>query len=305
MKKSLLLLFAASVLLACNSEPARILIKLTKGQSYIQHIVTKMSVSQKIMEKETTSLSISDMVNKCEVIDVSDSIYTLKVTYQSMSTKILVNGDSSATVKNPMSSILKELKGKSYQVKMSNSGRIVETIGADSIFKDLIAKMPSLPEELKAALVKQMSDSYGDKALKENAALGMNFYPQKSVKEGDTWNVRREGGDNLMAPKIDAAYKLDKITLSEYIISGKSTMVVGSNGKNGVMNIVIPMQYDLSGTMNSNYKIDKKTGMIKESKINQEMKGNITINSGALAKSDSKIAMSITGEIILTNTLGN
>lgn len=305
MKKILLLFVMAVGLLACKSEPGRILIKLKKGQQYTQHIVIKMTTSQNITGNETSSLSISDAVNKFEVIDAGDSIYTFKVIYQSMSTKVNVNGDSSVAQKNPMSSVFDALRGKSYQVKMSNTGRVIEVKGADSIFKNLITEMPGLPEESKEMMIKQMLLTYGDKAIKRSAPLGMNMYPQKLVKEGDTWNFSREGGDTVMEPKIDAVYKLDKITTSEYLISGKTKMEIGNHGGNSKIGGGNPMVFSVSGIMNSSNKIDKKTGMITEIKINQNMKGSVTVNSGNPAQQGTTIPMSIKGETIVTNTFNN
>lgn len=302
MKKPLWLFLAAAGLLACKSEPDRILIKLVKGQKYTQHMVTKTSTTQTIMGKETTSLTISDAVNKFEVVDVSDSIYTLKVTYESMSTKLIKDGDSTSTAKNSVGSIFAALKGKSYLMKISNTGGVIETIGADSLLSDLSKKL-GFSEALRTTFAKQLSDSYGDKGIKEKAALGMSVYPKKVVKEGDSWTVTRKGGDNVMTPQIDAVYKLDKITGSEYLISGKSKLRVGSGNSSQLSSI--PMQYDLSGTMNSTNRIDKQRGLITEMKIDQDISGVIKIKEGAPALGGTTIPMHIKSEMLITNSLNN
>ncbi|WEK18471.1 MAG: DUF6263 family protein [Candidatus Pedobacter colombiensis] len=301
MKKTLWLFLAAVSLLTCKSESGRILIKLTKGQKYTQHMITRTSTTQTIMGKEMISSSISDMVNKYEVVNVSDSIYTFKVTYESMSTKVIKDGDSSIVAKSLMWSILNALKGKSYEVKISNAGRVIATIGTDSIFSDLIRDLPGFPATFRTAMAKQLVDSYGDKAIKQKVELGMNVYPQKSVKEGDSWTVARLGGDNVMAPQIDAVYKLDKITGSEYLISGKSKLRVGSSNSSQLSSV--PIRYDLSGTMNSTNKIDKQTGLITEAKIDQDITGTLKIKEGTPALGGTTIPMHVKSEIVITNSL--
>lgn len=293
MKKSLWLLLAAASLLACKPKSDRILIKLIKGQKYTQHMVTKTSTTQTIMGKETTSSSISDVVCKYKIVDVSDSIYTLKVTYESMSAKIIKDGDSTTATKNSMLPILHALKGKSYQIKMSNTGNIIETIGADSLMADLSKKLPGL--------AKQFSDSYGDKASKQKAALGMNMYPQKAVKEGDSWTVTRQGENNIMSPQIDATYKLDKITGSEYLISGKLKIRIVSGDSSKPSSV--PMQFDMTGAMNSISKIDKRTGLVTETKIDQDITGTLKMKEGATALGGTTIPMHIKSEIVIINSL--
>ncbi|NRF41092.1 DUF6263 family protein [Pedobacter foliorum] len=305
MRKSLLLFVLSVGLLACKSKSSRILIKLEKGQQYTQHVVIKMITSQKIDGKETSSSSVSDGVSKFEVVNVSDSIYTFKVIYVSLSAKVSVNGDSSVAMKNPMMSVFDALKGNSYQIKMSNTGRVIEVKGADSVLKKIITDMPGLPEESKEMLMKQISFTYGDKAIKENTPLGMNMYPQKLVKEGDTWNFNRKGGENPMEPKMDAVYKLDKITASEYLISGITKMEIGNQSKDSKISGGNPMAFSVSGIMNSNNKIDKKTGVITEIKVSQDLKGSVTVNSGDQTQKGTTIPMTIKGETIVTNTFTN
>jgi hypothetical protein len=295
MKRSLWLLLTAAGLLACKSESDRILIKLIKGQKYTQHVVTKTSTTQTIMGKETTSSTISDAVCKYEVVDVRDSIYTLKVTYESMSAKMIKDGDSTIATKNSTSPILDALKGKSYLMKISNTGNVIETIGADSLQADLSKKLP--------ALAKQLLDSYGDKGIKQKATLGMNMYPQKSVKEGDSWTVTHQGGNNVMSPQIDATYKLDKITGSEYLISGKSKIRIGSGDSSKLSSV--PMQFNMTGAMNSINKIDKRTGLATETKIDQDISGTLKMKEGATALGGTTIPMHIKSEIVITNSLND
>lgn len=299
MIKFLSLFVGVIVSLAYNSVSDRIVIKLKKGQSFTQHKSIKMAAPQNVMGKEIPTLNIFDVVHKFEVINVIDSIYSLKVTYKSMSGRLILNGDSSSAGKNQISQAFDALKGKSYVVNMSNTGRVIATFGADLILKDIVAKMTDVPEEVKKTILSQLLETYGDKGIKLNAELGMYLYPPKLVREGDSWNVNRKGGDNLAEPKIDAVYKLDKITESVYLISGKSNLVINSGNK---MTEMSGTRYNLSGTWNSSGKIDKKTGMVIEIKIDQDLKGNITMNGKAKTK-DAKLPTYLKGVIIITNTI--
>ncbi|MGY4385942.1 hypothetical protein ACVWYN_002990 [Pedobacter sp. UYP24] len=300
MKQSLLLFLAATFLFNCKSEPERILIKLNKGQKYNQHMISTSTSSQTIMGKPMSTTSISDAVNLAEVVDVTDTIYTIKITYVSMSVKMVKDGVAVPTDNNTVAKILDGLKGKEYLTKMSNTGRVIETIGADSLFSKLFSNMPGVPEAFKTAMLKQMAHSYGDKAIKENSQMSTSLYPNKAIKEGDTWTTNRSGGNEIMLPNIESIYTLDKITSSEYLVSMKAKLTFKSTGPGS-----LPIQYNLNGTMTSNNKIDKKTGMITEIKMKQDILGNIKLNQNASAQGNEPIPMQIKAETIMTNTFIN
>lgn len=308
MKKILSLFLAVTGLLACKSKPENILIKLTKGQSYTQHTFSRISVAINMMGTEIPGISTFDAVQKFDVVDVKDSIYTFNVTYQSISskvdyqsrpTKMILNVDSYAVNNNPMLRVLDALKGRSYQVKMSNTGRVIETIGADSMLKDLITTMPGIPKASKAGMITEALNSYGDKSIKLNAESLMYLYPKQPVREGDSWDANRKGGDNLMEPKIEAVYTLDKITESAYQISGKSNVTMNSGDD---MAEKVNLRIKLSGTKNSSSKIDKKSGLVTEIKIVQDING-ATVNTDKRTKEGIVIPHHYQGEIIITNTL--
>ncbi len=297
MKQFLLLFLAASFLFACKSEPERILIKLNKGQKYNQHMISTSTSSQTIMGKPMSATNISDAVNLAEVVDVADTIYTIKITFVSMLVKTVKNGDTIPMGKNPVAQILEGLKGKSYLMKMSNTGRVVETIGADSLFSELINNIEGLPDSYKSAMVKQLASAYGDKAIKENSQMSTSLYPNKAIKEGDTWTANRSGGNEVMLPNVESVYTLDKITGSEYLINMKAKLSFKSAEP-----VNLPMQYNLNGTMTSTNKIDMKTGMITEIKMKQHILGSIKLKQNASAQGNEPIPMQIKGETIVTNT---
>lgn len=308
MKKKLLLFLAVTGLLACKSNSEDILIKLTKGQSYTQHTFSRISVAMNMMGTEIPGISTYDAVQKFDVVDVKDSIYTLKVTYQSISskikydsqsTKMISNVDSNVFSDNPKLRVLDALKGKSYQIKMSNKGRVIETMGADSMLKDLITTMPGIPRESKAGMIYEALNSYGDKGIRLNAESLLCLYPKQPVRKGDSWDANRKGGNSLMEPEIKAVYTLDKITESAFEIIGKSDVAMNSGDD---MAEKVNIRIKLSGTKNSSSKIDRKSGLVTEIKIEQDIKGASVISNN-LTGEKNVIPHHNKGEIIITNTL--
>lgn len=298
MRKSSILFLVLAVLFSCKAESERILIKLTKGQKYNQKMVSKMTTSQTIMGKKVSTTVVSEAVNVFEVLDVTDSIYTFKVTYESLSAKVIAGGVETSMAQGPVTELFNKLKGQSYQLKMSNTGRVVESMGADSIFVRLTSLMPGQPEEMKSSLANSFIKNYGDSAIKKNSFQNASVYPKKEVKEGDSWSVKKAAGGDMFSPAVDAVYKVDKITGDEYTISMKTNITIdGSTPASPMFNV------KFSGTMNSISKIDKSTGLVTESKMTQDMMGNMKVTQGTPSTAGTSILTQIKSEMTMTNTL--
>jgi len=194
--------------------------------------------------------------------------------------------------------VLEKLKGQAYQMKISNTGRIVAVTGADSLFSRVAGSLSGLNEEMKQSLIKSFITAYGDSAIKSGSLQYANVYPQQAVKEGDSWNVHRPGGGNMLSPKVDAVYKVDQISSREYLIGMQSKLSLGTAAKDSPV-----FGLTMSGTMDSRNKIDRETGLLVESKIKQQMTGYAKILTSTSAMVGDSILMDIKGETTLTNTL--
>jgi len=298
MRNLTLLVIIPAIFFACQTAPERILIKLNKGQEYEQRVVLKSTINQTVSGKKMSTSTTSEGVSNYKVLAVEDSIYTFQVTYQSMKVHIDVDGGPTIQSKSPTSEVLEKLNGYSYRMKVSHTGRIVEVIGADSLFSKVTGSIAGLTEEMKAKLSDNFIKAYGDSALKSNSFQYANVYPQKVVKEGDSWTINRAGSGNMLSPAINAVYKMDKITGKEYLISMKSKVGVGSKVKTNPL-----FGLSMSGTMDSMNKIDKETGLITESVIKQDMAGSAKILQGTPAMVGDSILMQIKAETTLTNRL--
>jgi len=296
MKKYLSIIVLATMVYGCKSQPERITINLKKGQIYNQDMSLKSSTEQTIKGAKTKSITLSDSRSRFEVLDVKDTVYTIKVTYETMSTKMLKDGDTvNQKVMGPANAITSKLVGKSYTMMMSNTGRILETKGTDSIFNDLFSQVP---EQVRAMMKKSIASAYGDSAIKKSAEMSRALYPAKAVKEGDSWAVENGGGQNIMTPKVKGIYTLDKVTDTEYQISNKSKIeIVNSPTPMEMLNY--SMKYDVSGSMTSQNKIDRKTGMVTELKAVQDIKGMIILKTSMSNSEEMVMPITAKNEITL------
>jgi hypothetical protein len=300
MNLSIVLLIAAAF--GCKSEPEKITIKLQKGQAYSQHMSLTSSNEQTINGAKTASTTISESESRLEVMEVKDTVYTLKVTFGKIATKMVKDGDTIDTSKgaagNPTTELLPKLNGKSYTMLMSHTGRVLEVKGLDAAFDDLFNNMPVAAEAVKVMMRKSLSSVYGDSAIRKTAEMSSALYPAKAVVQGDTWAAENSGGNSILTPKVKGIYTLDKVTNSEYLISNKSTIEVKNSPTPVEMNN-FSMKFAVSGTMTSNSKVDRKTGMILEMKAIQNISGVVNLKSPSLPE-EIVMPISAKNEITLT-----
>ena len=303
MKTYISIALVAAAVFGCKSEPERITIKLEKGQVYTQTMSLKSSSEQTINGTKTNSTTLSESSSRLEVIDVKDTVYTLKSTFETLSTKMVKDGDttdnSKAGAGNPTAEILPKMIGKSYTMLMSNTGRILETKGLEAAFDDLFKDMPASAEAIKVMMRKSLRSAYGDSAIRRSAEMSSALYPAKAVKEGDSWPVENSGGSNIMTPKVKGIYTLDKVSSSEYLISNKSTIEIKNSPTPVEMNN-FSMKYSVSGTMTSNNRVDRKTGMITEMKAVQDIAGTVILKTPSLPD-EMVMPIQAKNEITMTN----
>jgi hypothetical protein len=180
MKMNLSIALLVIAAFGCKTEPEKITIKLEKGQVYTQRMTVKSSSEQTIKGNKSNSTTLSESSSKYEVIDIKDTVYTLKVTYETISTKIVKDGDttdnSKAGVGNPAAELLPKMVGQSYTMMMSNTGRILQTKGLDAIFENLFKAMPESAEPIKLMMRKSIESTYGDSALRRTAEMSSAMY---------------------------------------------------------------------------------------------------------------------------------
>jgi hypothetical protein len=140
----------------------------------------------------------------------------------------------------------------------------------------------------------QLLNAYGGKAIKGSIETFTAIFPEKAVKKGAQWNIitNLEAG---MASTVSTTYTYEGSEDEFVLISGQGSVettdkdaYVETNG--------MSMKYDLSGTLSSSIKMDKKTGWIHEASINQSIEGTATLKANDQLPDGMTIPMTITNE---------
>ena len=251
------------------------------GQTYNHVMYSSSSIKQEINGQEINiDVTLSGRM-AFKVTNLENTVYSMNVSYEQLAmTMKLPNGEmifnSEKEDKTDIfSSMLGEIKGKHFLVKMTSNGKIVEVENLDFIFENLIDKFPTLTMIQKQQIKTQLKQAYGEKAFKGSFEMITAIYPNTAVAKGDSWEIKTllETG---FAATLTTTFELKDKTESYNLIVGKGKIITLDKDAYTQVN-GMPTQYNLSGTMNSNLKVDPNTGWIIEAKVNQLIAGNVEI----------------------------
>ena len=314
MKKFPSTLLAFIIVTSGVAQTQKIELNLIKGNTYTQMIIANMSVDLSVNGEEMNlSATMTTKIN-FKVTDINDSVYDMEARYVSISVKkISSKGSIEITSLNGLtefssekndaedivSTILGKMKSTPFLIKMTKRGKVKEISNIDSIFSNIIDSMSQIDDVEKLQFKDQITESWGEKSLINNIEMSTAIFPDHPVSKGDKWLIRNQ----VLTPmslEIETTYELKEINKSYYLISGISPMGAIGNNLN-VESDKLTLRNDTTGTMSSEIKIDRKSGWIIDSKINQVMKIVTDIDSPSLPEEIlMKMTMTMNNEMTVT-----
>jgi len=301
MRNILLLLTLTTFIQTTSGQKQRLRFDLTVGQSYYHSAQAASSITQDLNgQKMTIDATISGkMVFK--IAGKKDSVYVMNVTYQQLDiTMKLPNGNMTFSSEKKdendiFSNILAAIKGKTFLVKMTDVGNVVEVQNLDSIFESLFENFPQLSVVQKQQIKGQLLQAYGENAFRGNFEMVTAIYTNSPVEKGNSWTIKTKL-ESGMAAVLTTTFELKDRSENYNLIIGKGQIETADKDAYIQVN-GMPTKYNLTGTMNSTLKVDNKTGWLLESKINQSIAGNAEIKDNPKLPGGLIIPMSIETEM--------
>ena len=299
-------LFTLGFLFVCSAgaQQYALQLNLQKGQTYYQQTKGTMQIQQTINGQQMNITTIIAGKAAYTVVGLNEDVYQLELRFLSLEidlrsgTFILKASSESRDSGNKLSLLYKKLTKEVFTVYMHKNGAVKEITGTDSVFANLLKDVDAT-EEQKGQLLNQMNQSFGAAALKSNIEMSTHIFPDKKVNVHDTWT--KSISLNAIVPgTINASFRLNAATPTEYILSGQAQLVAEDNDNYVNMN-GMDTKYLLNGTMLSQIKADAKTGWIKEFKQEQTLGGTIQIKDNPQVPGGLTIPMEIKTTYTTTN----
>lgn len=155
MRTIYILLLASMMLTSVQSQNVDLSLKLEKGKDYKQTTSSKMSMIQEVMgQKIDIAVTTNGTINYL-VKDINEDGYIMDAKYEhlNMSMKMpqgsMEMNSEEENSSNPSTSILKDIKGKTFEITMSKKGKITEVKNFDAIMETVVEGFGDLPEAQK------------------------------------------------------------------------------------------------------------------------------------------------------------
>lgn len=305
MKTIFTLILTVFVLTSYQTQNSDLSLKLEKGKEYKQITNSKTTIIQEVNGQKVNMVMTIKGTMTFLVKDITENGYNMDAKFEELSMSMqmpqgLMEFSSEKNDANDIfSTILGAMKDKAFGITMSKTGKITDVKNVEALWSTAINTFDQLPEMQKEQIKAQIMKAYGAEALKGNIEMVTAIYPDSPANRGDKWtiNTKLESG---MSANMTTDYEFAELTSEYALIKGKSTIVtadkdayIESNG--------MPMKYDLTGSMDSEIKVDKNTGWIIEATINQKIEGDTYIKENPQLPNGMKIPMTMINDMVITN----
>jgi hypothetical protein len=265
-----------------NGDKVQLAVTVTPGLVYKQVTKTDQTSSQKMMGISTKTTQKTEMYLRNEVLSVgSDGLADVRCTYERikvetdnsmMGKKTYDSDNASGDVSVDMKGY-KALVGRSIGFKIDKYGTVQEVSGVDSLFDIVMASVSEETGGMGMETVKTaMKSTFGDEAMKSMMQSASIQYPEVLIAEGDTWG-KKIGSMGAMPLSMDVTYKVDHIDADKVVLSFEGTI---TTDKAKALDLgIMEMSMDMTGVYSGTSEIDRKTGLVLKSSIDQNMNGSM------------------------------
>lgn len=271
-------------------------LNLKVGESYNQIMVSKSIINQ-VKSENAQDLVMTMRGSMTYLVTQKDKdIYNMDVHYDSLSLSMEAAGYSITYSSEKLndsadyvSTLLSELKDKTFQIKINEKGKLLDISNVDDIVTSAIEKLTGLDEKTTKKLESDLKNSFGKKSFKNSFESITAIFPPEPVEIGRQWKAVSNINQN-MPVRINNTYKLDKETDDHYLITGVGS-IISMQPQNGEFNNSTPYTYEMTGVTDSRIIIDKESGWIKEGTVRQNMEGFSVLKSELNNENPNKVEM--------------
>ncbi len=304
---TLLLISAVLILSSCNREKISLGYNFENKKLYISELTGDMNLKQEMGGLKTdanTSLIFKTHASLANTMN-DNLVITLSIDSMNMNLEMDVNGEK-RDLKDfqggeSLLDIYKVMQGQFLTITMKPTGETVRVNGIDVWMDKIFDYMEENGHDVNPSMRVQLEEMYGDKLYNNQMQKMFIRYPVKEVAIGDQWNDTLNFTD-FVPLRIVTTYKLKgydhetaKIESTTNIRMDAGNLIVSQDR--------IPMKFDLTGIIESEYKVDRISGWILNGNIDYSFGGEIIVEKQAGMQADQVVPMDFAGKYMLTGDI--
>ena len=273
---------------------------LKEGTYYDTKSEMNQKISQTIMGQTQEISNLQGAGVNMTVLSVNDGSYEVKLTYTSMRiyqpmAQVDYDSEKPSSSPNPMTKSFDAVIGEGFTFTLTEKGEVSNIQGIDAMLDNMATKMEITDQAQLQALKAQLSSQYNDESALAQVQQSIMKFPANAVSIGDTWSE----DESIQAPlpmKILTSYEVaamngEAITInvsSEVFTEGEEMNMSGAT-----------MTPDLSGIQSGTLTVDRATGLVLSSTMDQMISGAMMMTS----PQEMEIPMEISGEVTVSGTI--
>lgn len=273
---------------------------LDKNTSYSSKIILKQDISQTMMGQTQNIDSDQGYGVTITVTGINNGVYSMNLTYNSIMIKNPMAGidyDSETTTSEPTgpAKAVSSVIGSEVTFDMNKNGAVSNIQGMEAMLDKMVENMELTDEAQASAFKAQMSAQYNAENIESQMKRTMINFPDKELNKGDTWSedqsITTPFAMNIQTIYELADYNTETVTInvtSDIFTEGESASMGGAT--------MIP---DLSGVQSGTVVLDRKTGLVVSSNLEQLISGVLNITS----PQEMEMPMEISGNTDVKGTI--
>jgi len=276
-------------------------LRLEEGKQYYMQTINEQQISDLTTAKEGTAVMTIGIGAKLDVSNI-DANGNAQVTYTYKWVKVGIKWATEEKVYDSSkkdSTISPELQWfaplleESFSLTITPEGLISEIKGLDKVRSNVRQKLPQ--GQMQELAMSSLKSWLNEQALRERIENSMAIYPDKPVGVGDSWS-RNTAYSIGSAMILENRWTLKERKNGVAVIEVVSTIKPNPQAKPTEMGSPgVTSSSEFTGNQQGLIEMQESTGLIINSKINQQMSGQTTITRPGVP--DEVTPMEITGVI--------
>ncbi|HVV54118.1 MAG TPA: DUF6263 family protein [Mucilaginibacter sp.] len=304
MKKTLTLLLVAGISVTCYAQKTQLRLNLQKDSTYYLTTKTNMRITETIQGQDMVINTTIGAKMSHKVTALTDTSYELSVAMES----IMMHTDEGRqqtpdvntddTSKHDLfSKIMSSMLHRPIIVEVTKRGHVLDVKNSDNLYAGIYQLFPEISEDKKEQIKAVLKKSFGDKSFKMGFQDAFTALPGTPVSINDKW-TSMSIFETMVSARINTTYSLVNIVNNVCTIHGDATVQPLINNGGYVAFNNIPMRFNnVTGSVVSDYKMDKTTGWIREAKLIKNIKMDADIKDSPQVPGGMIMPMSVYADI--------
>lgn len=278
------------VLSACGSNMP-LQLKFQEGDTRLLTIETKQYTTMKLMGMDMDTGQEQKLSYRFDVESVdTDGEATIKVTYDDIGIDMdLPMMEMMPVSPNDVFESLQGLEGKSFSVRLTPLGEVVDIKGVDDVLASIrdsqnamMAQMPGGGDLIEGIV--------SEEAIRESIENVFGFYRAKPVAVGDTWTESTATKSGGMPFTSETTFTVTSREAGILTIATSTVVEPSSDTKTmGMMEVEFSIAGDGEGTV----EVEEATGWIMSGKHTLDLKGDMSFSGGGAPGASSPMTVQV------------